>query len=210
MSPVLRVGLTGGIGSGKSTVCRLFTDLGVPVIDADEIAHYLTSPGQPALQLIQKSFGTGLCTDSGKLDRSRMRDLVFNDVAARTKLENILHPLIYAEIDRRVKLLDHPYCIICIPLLVEKHARDKVDRTLVIDAPEDQQIERAGNRDNTNRANIINIMRAQTTRANRLAVAEDIIHNDRGMDYLQKQVNKLHEYYNKIAVDYGNMAKPDN
>jgi len=206
MPPVLRVGLTGGIGSGKSTVCNLFAGMGVPVIDADEIAHHLTAPGQPALQQILETFGTDMFTTSGDLDRSRLRNLIFNDEIARTRLENILHPLIYAEIDTRVGLLNHPYCIISIPLLIEKHMTEKVDRILVIDISEKLQISRAVNRDHTDRENIIRIMRTQCTRANRLAVADDIIHNDGDLVLLQKQVYTLNEYYIKIAPAGGVVA----
>ena len=201
MQPVLRVGLTGGIGSGKSTVCRIFSNIDVPVIDADEIARELTSPAQPALQLIIEAFGARVLTDSKELNRPYLRELIFNDVTARTKLENILHPLIYKEIESRIKLLDHPYCIICIPLLIEKHARDKVDRVLVIDAPEEQQILRACKRDLVDRKDILRIMQTQTTRARRLAEADDIIHNDGDMTSLHRQIIKLHATYNKMAED---------
>lgn len=201
MRPVLRVGLTGGIGSGKSTVCRLFSDIGVPVIDADEIAHQLTGPGQPAQRLIAGAFGPRVLTDTDELNRLYLRDLVFSDQTARNKLENILHPLIFGEIDRRIKLLDHPYCIICIPLLIEKHAQNKVDRVLVIDTPEEQQFLRACERDNTDRKNILKIMQTQTTRARRLAEADDIIHNDSDLGSLKMQVITLHETYNKISRD---------
>ena len=201
MQPVLRVGLTGGIGSGKSTVCRIFSNIDVPVIDADEIARELTSPAQPALQLIIEAFGARVLTDSKELNRPYLRDLIFNDVTARTKLENILHPLIYKEIESRIKLLDHPYCIICIPLLIEKHARDKVDRVLVIDAPEEKQILRACKRDLVDRKDILRIMQTQTTRARRLAEADDIIHNDGDMTSLHRQIIKLHATYNKMAED---------
>ena len=207
MHHVLRVGLTGGIGSGKSTVCRMLAAAGVPVIDADEISHYLTGQGKRGLLLIMESFGPDVITEAGDLDRARLRNLVFNDAAARTRLENILHPLIYAEIDNRVSLLNHPYCVICIPLLVEKHLTDMVDRILVIDAPEEQQILRAVNRDHADREDIIRIMQAQTTRANRLDAADDIIHNDGDLVSLQRQVDVLIEYYNKIAAD-PSMAGP--
>jgi dephospho-CoA kinase len=210
MQPVLRVGLTGGIGSGKSTVCRIFTDLGVPVIDADEIARQLTGPDQPALRLIAEAFGANALTASGELNRGYLRSMVFNDDTARTRLEDILHPLIYKEIERRIKLLDHPYCIICIPLLIEKHPQNKVDRVLVIDAPEEQQILRACKRDHTDRINIIRIMRAQTTRANRLAEADDIIHNDGDMASLQSQIIMLHSAYNKIASGRNSLDTPGN
>lgn len=209
MQPVLRVGLTGGIGSGKSTVCRMFTEIGVPVIDADEIAHQLTRAAQPALRLIVEAFGPKVIT-GGELNRAYLRNLVVNDDSAKTKLENILHPLIYREIESRTSLLDHPYCIICIPLLIEKHARDKVDRVLVVDAPEEQQILRACKRDHTDRNNIMKIMQIQTTRARRLAEADDIIHNDGDMASLQRQVITLNAAYNKMAADKQVLDTSDN
>jgi len=210
MQPVLRVGLTGGIGSGKSTVCRLFADIGVPVIDADEIAHHLTGRDQPALQLIVKAFGANVLTDSEELNRAYLRDLVFTNVSARTRLENILHPLIYEEIERKISLLNHPYCIICIPLLIENQAQDKVDRVLVIDTPEEQQILRACERDQTDKKDILRIMQTQTTRAMRLAEADDIIHNDGDMSSLQMQVIMLDTAYNKMASEKNRRDIPGN
>src|SRR3990172_3284989 len=210
MQPVLRVGLTGGIGSGKSTVCNIFTNIGVPVIDADEIARQLAGPAQPALRLIVEAFGANVFTDSGELNRAYLRNLVFNDDAARTRLENILHPLVYKEIESRIRELNFPYCIICIPLLLEKHAQDKVDRVLVIDATEEQQILRACKRDQADRENIMRIMQAQTTRANRLAEANDIIHNDGNMASLRRQVINLHAAYNKMAADKHGLNTPVN
>lgn len=210
MQPFLRVGLTGGIGSGKSTVCRLFTEIGVPVIDADEIAHMLTGPAQPALRLITEALGTSVLTDTGKLNRAYLRDLVFNDNDARTRLEDILHPLVYEEIESRISLLASPYCIICIPLLIENHAQGKVDRVLVIDAAEEQQILRACKRDHTHRKNIMGIMQTQTTRARRLAEADDIIHNDGDMASLRGQIIILHAAYNKMAADKHSLNAPVN
>ena len=188
----------------------MFTDMDVPVIDADEVARQLTGPDQPALRLIAEAFGASSLTASGELNREYLRSLVFNDDTARTRLENILHPLIYKEIKSRTRLLDHPYCIICIPLLIEKHAQDKVDRVLVIDAPEEQQILRACKRDHTDRINIMRIMQAQTTRANRLAEADDIIHNDGDMASLQRQVIVLHSAYNKMASGRSGLDTPGN
>ncbi|MGH8120950.1 MAG: dephospho-CoA kinase, partial [Gammaproteobacteria bacterium] len=183
-----------------STVCKMFADARVPVIDADEIAHYLTGRGKPGLHLILESFGPDVITDTGDLDRPRLRNLIFNDDIARTRLDNILHPLIYEEIDNRVKLLNHHYCIICIPLLIEKQVVGRVGRILVVDATEEQQILRSVSRDQTDKENILRIMRSQTTRANRLAAADDIIHNDGDLASLQRQVTRLNEYYNKISA----------
>jgi dephospho-CoA kinase len=200
MCQVLKVGLTGGIGSGKSTVCKLFADLGVPVIDADEIGYQVVKPGRPGLRMITKVFGDEVLTESGELDRSRLRIQVFNNDAARKALENILHPLIFQEIDAKVGSLKHHYCIICIPLLVETHSINKVDRVLVIDLTEEQQILRASLRDQTGSEEITKIMRTQASRTDRLAVADDIIHNDDDLTSLSNQVYLWHEYYNKMSA----------
>ena len=210
MQPVLRVGLTGGIGSGKSTACNIFTNIGVPVIDADEIARQLTGPAQPVLRLIAETFGAKVLTESGELNRAYLRNLVFNDDTARTKLENILHPLVYKEIECRIRLLDYPYCIISIPLLIEKHAQNKVDRVLVIDTTEENQIVRASQRDHTDIKNIMLIMQTQATRAHRLADADDIIHNDGDLISLRRQIGILHAAYNKMASDKQDLVTPVN
>lgn len=201
MNTTLRIGLTGGIGSGKSTVCKHFADLGVPIIDADQIAHELVHPGQPALQSIIETFGQEILTDEGKLHRQRLRELVFRDPYSRRKLETILHSLIYAEIDNQLTKITYPYCVICIPLLIETHAMDKVDRVLVIDVTEPLQILRACQRDNIDVEDIKRIIRAQATRDMRLNAADDIIHNDGKLASLYKQIKELHECYLRIAAD---------
>jgi len=202
MNPTLRVGLTGGIGSGKSSVCKLFADLGVPIIDADQIAHELVRPGQPALQAIIETFGEEIVTDyKGNLDRKRLRELIFRDSDSRKKLENILHPLVYDEIEDQLTKITSPYCIICIPLLIETRAINKVDRVLVIDIPEALQIQRACQRDNMDIEDIQKIIRAQTSRDIRLNAADDIIRNDGNLTSLHKQVKDLHKCYTKTAAD---------
>ncbi len=202
MNSTLRVGLTGGIGSGKSTVCKLFADFGVPIIDADQIAHDLVHPGQPALQTITETFREKIVTDyKGNLDRKRLRELIFLDSDSRKKLETILHPLIYDEMENQLTKIINPYCIMCIPLLIETRAMNKVDRVLVIDIPETLQIQRACQRDNMNIQDIQKIIRAQTSRDIRLNAADDIIRNDGDLTFLHKQVKDLHEYYTKTAAD---------
>jgi dephospho-CoA kinase len=198
MGNILRIGLTGGIGSGKSTACMIFAELGVPVIDADEIAHRLSAKGQPAYFAITRLFDDKIIRTDGELDRAKLRKIVFEDDDARHKVEGILHPLIYNEIDKQVSQLENNYCIICIPLLIETGATGKVDRILVIDATEEQQILRASKRDNINYKIIINIIRAQASRRDRLSIAHDIIYNDGDIESLRCQIHKLNEKY-KIA-----------
>ena len=198
MGNILRIGLTGGIGSGKSTACGIFTGLGVPVIDADQIAHELSVKGQFAYEQIIKLFDDNIIRPDGELERGLIRKIIFEDDTARHKLEGILHPLIYNEIDRRVSLLDHDYCIISIPLLIETGAMNRVDRVLVIDVPVEQQILRASARDGMNEDMIASIINAQATRNKRLSIADDTIYNDGDTESLKEQIYKLNEKYKKL------------
>ena len=198
MENLLRIGLTGGIGSGKSTACRIFSDLGVPVIDADQIAHKLTAKGQPAYQAILLTFGHEVIRSDGELDRSKIREIIFDDNTARLKLEGILHPLIYNEIDKQISRIDHGYCIICIPLLIETGATDKVDRILVIDASVEQQIKRASARDGMDQNTIKKVINTQVDRNERLKIADDIINNDGDMESLKKQILDLDGIYKSM------------
>ena len=199
MENLLRIGLTGGIGSGKSTACRIFSDLGVPVIDADQIAHELSAKGQPAHLDIILAFGDKVIRSDGELDRSKIREIIFNDDDARLKLEGILHPLIYNEIDKQVSKLDHDYCIICIPLLIESGATNKVDRILVIDTPVEQQIKRTVARDGMDQNMITRIINTQVTRNERLSIADDIISNDGDIESLKKQIIDLNDRYKNLS-----------
>lgn len=198
MENLLRIGLTGGIGSGKSTACRIFSDLGVPVIDADQIAHKLTAKGQPAYQAILLAFGHEVIRSDGELDRNKIREIIFNDDTARLKLEGILHPLIYNEIDKQISRIDQGYCIICIPLLIETGATDKVNRILVIDASVEQQIKRASARDGMDQNTITKIINTQVPRNERLKIADDIINNDGDMESLKKQIVDLDGIYKSM------------
>ncbi len=198
MENLLRIGLTGGIGSGKSTACRIFSDLGVPVIDADQIAHKLTAKGQPAYQAILLAFGHEVIRSDGELDRNKIREIIFDDDTARLKLEGILHPLIYNEIDKQISRIDHGYCIICIPLLIETGATDKVDRILVIDASVEQQIKRASARDGMDQNTIKKVINTQVDRNERLKIADDIINNDGDMESLKKQILDLDGIYKSM------------
>lgn len=195
---VLKIGLTGGIGSGKSTVCKIFSEFGVPVIDADIIAHSLVRPGMPALEEIAKTFGKELISNDGTLDRKKIRDQIFANDTERKKLENILHPAVYKEISVQVENINSKYCIISIPLLIETDASDTVDRILVIDVPRELQLQRASNRDKTNKSDIKLIIDSQISREDRLAAADDIVNNDGNIENLHRQISGLHEYYSDI------------
>lgn len=196
---MLKIGLTGGIGSGKSTVTQLFSELKVPIIDADTIAHQLVEPGKPAIDEIARQFGKKILTDQGALDRKRLREIVFSDPEQKETLEKILHPLVFLEIESQIKRLSYPYCILSIPLLLETHMEHFVDRILVIDCPVDIQFERVKNRDQLNDAVIKSIITSQATREQRLEAADDIIDNSNDTQALAEQVKKLHNQYISLA-----------
>jgi dephospho-CoA kinase len=195
----LRIGLTGGIGSGKSTVARLFADLGVAVIDADEIAHRLMSPGGAAVSAILREFGAELAADGG-IDRRRLGRIVFDQPRQRQRLEALLHPLIRSQMERTAQEAPTPYCVLVIPLLVEASQRDLVDRVLVVDTDEETQIARVRARDRREAAEIRAILAAQAGRTQRLAVADDVINNRGDLLELRRQVEALHQRYLALAA----------
>lgn len=201
MSRPLRVGLTGGIGSGKSTVKNYFDELGAPTIDADEISHRLTRPGEEAFNDIVELFGEGCLDETGRLRRRYLRELVFSDPALRKKLESIIHPRVRAAIRDFVDRAAGAYCVICIPLLLETGAQESLDRVLVVDAPEELQLERAGRRDGAAARQVADIMKAQLGRAERLCAADDVIVNDGDLENLRAQVRRLHERYRDAAPE---------
>jgi len=196
---MLRIGLTGGIACGKSTVARIFSELGAPVIDADTIAYRLVEKGQPALALIQSEFGNAILNPDGTLNRSVLRETVFSDPVQKQKLEAILHPLVYKTIQLESEQLHAPYCIISIPLLFETGRTDFVDRILVVDCPVQTQIERVGKRDNLSLERIRSIIDSQVSRAFRRAMADDLIENLETDDRLAEQVKKLHNLYLSLS-----------
>jgi len=192
--------LTGGIGSGKSSVARLFEAHGVAVIDADALAHELTSPGGAALPAIRAAFGREVVDERGALDRERMRRRAFGDPAARKRLEAILHPMIRDESERRRAAATSAYVILMIPLLVESgDPRRRCDRVLVVDCPEAEQVRRVMLRSNLARPEVAAIMSAQASRAERLAHADDVIDNGGDPSGLPQQVEALHARYLALA-----------
>ena len=195
------VGLTGGIGSGKSAVAERFGKLGVAVIDSDEIAHELTRPGGPAIGPIRRAFGAGVIGADGALDRTKMRRLAFGDPAAKKKLEAILHPLIREESARRSERADSAYAILVVPLLVEGGIdRSRYARVLVVDCTEAQQVERAMRRSGLSESEVRDILAAQATREQRLVFADDVIDNSGAPEALERQVSRLHEKYLTLAA----------
>jgi dephospho-CoA kinase len=190
------VGLTGGIGSGKSAAAAEFGRLGATVVDTDAIAHELTEAGGPAIPEVQRLFGPEVIGGSGAMDRGKMRARVFADPAARKALEALLHPLIREESQRRIAAGQGPYVVHVVPLLIESpDYRSRVDRVLVIDAPEELQVERVRLRSGLSEAEVRAIVAAQTTRAQRLAAADDVIENRGTIDALRKQVAAFHRKY---------------
>ena len=195
------VGLTGGIGSGKSTVSAIFESLGIPVIDADNLAHQLVEPGQPALEEIRNTFGEGCIMPDGRLDRAFIRQRVFSNGSEKQKLEAILHPRIRNRILAWIAAMDSPYCIVVIPLLLEAGQTDLVDRILVVDTIENEQLKRVAARDRLTHNVILAIMDTQADRETRLAAADDIIENSSDLASLESQVKALHSYYLEISHD---------
>lgn len=196
------IGLTGGIGSGKSTVTHLFEQHGIGIIDADQIAHRISEPGQSGYQAITALFGANILQPNGQIDRRRLRDMVFNDELERQRLETELHPMIRREMMHQAKLASSPYCILSIPLLTESNNFDGIDRILVIDCPEATQIERACMRDQTSTEQIKHILEAQNSREERLSYADDVIMNDGDMAQLEAEVDALHNLYLTLAATH--------
>jgi len=198
---IFTVVLTGGIASGKTAASDHFARLGVPVIDTDVIAHEIVEPGQPALQRITAEFGPDFIDAEGRLDRRRMRHAIFADTELKTRLESILHPLIVAEALRRISQAKARYCIVVVPLYAEGGRWSWVDRVLVVDVPEPVQIERAMQRDGSDREHATAILDAQSSRRNRLAMADDVIDNSGSLRSLQEQVETLHHKYLRMAAN---------
>lgn len=191
----LRIGLTGGIASGKSTVADLFADKGVPVIDTDVIAREVVQPGQPALAEIEREFGPDILDPEGRLRRRRLRDLVFRDDNRRKTLEAILHPRIREEADRRAAAAGGVYQVIVVPLLAESPMKASMDRILVVDCSEETQLARLLRRDAESEEQARRMIEAQASREERLAIADDVVDNDGSLEDTARQVEKLHRKY---------------
>ena len=196
---VLRIGLTGGIASGKSVVADFFADLGVPIIDTDQIARDVVEPGQPALAEIVSEFGADLLTAAGRLDRSALRERIFEHPAQRRRLESILHPVIRRRTLEMAESAGGPYQVIVVPLLIESGFIDLVDRVLVVDCPESMQRERLTARDDENPERVERILAAQIDRGERLKAADDVIDNGGGLEATKDQVSALHQGYIRQA-----------
>jgi dephospho-CoA kinase len=201
MALVFTVGLTGGIGSGKTTVAESFASNGASVVDTDKISHLLTGPNQPALAEIARNFGPQFLASDGSLDRIRMRNLVFADPSARKNLEEILHPMIREETVRQIQNAIAPYVIVVVPLLIESDSYKKtMNRILVVDCEPETQIRRVTERSGLNREEVLSIIKTQVSRERRLSEANDIIYNEGTIESLLAQVKALHIQYLRFAT----------
>ncbi|WP_150051375.1 MULTISPECIES: dephospho-CoA kinase [Methylomonas] len=196
---MLRVGLTGGIGSGKSYVCRLFAQLGATVIDADLVARELVKPGRPLLNSLVQLFGEGIILPNGELDRLQLRNIVFSDHSRRKALDAIMHPAIYQQIESELGSFQCGYYIIALPLLLETRHLASIDRILVVDCSEELQVLRVVKRDNVEPEQVRAIMAVQTSRQLRLQAADDVIENSGDESLLADRVKKLHQFYLALA-----------
>lgn len=204
---MFRVALTGGIASGKSTVADIFRKLGVPVIDLDQVARDVVTPDSTGLKQLQQNFGDEIIDDHGALRRDRLRKRIFADAAARTTVNSILHPLILAETEKRLHELRAPYAIVEIPLLAETEMASRYQRVLVVDLPEDLQVERLVKRDRLTETDARAALRAQATRDARLALATEVILNTGSLETLENQVETLHKQYLMDAKRFASAAK---
>jgi dephospho-CoA kinase len=204
MAPRLRIGLTGGIASGKSTVSQRFAELGVPVIDADVASRGVVEPGKPGLAQVVQRFGPTVLDAQGRLDRRALRALIFNDADSRRALDAMLHPLIRAEMEREAAAAQGAYVVMAIPLLIEGgNARTRVDRVLVVDVDETLQIQRVQARDGSSVDEARAILASQASRAARLAEADDVLLNSGSVADLRQAVDRLHEQYLHLAKIQG-------
>ena len=198
--PRFSIGLTGGIGSGKSAVADLLAARGAAIVDTDQIAHALTAPHGAAMAQIAQTFGDGFLTPEGALNRAAMREKVFSDPAARRQLESILHPLIAEQTRAQAQTAEGDYLVFVVPLLVESGRwKDRVDRVLVVDCSEALQLERVMRRNQLSAEQVKRIMASQASRAQRLAAADDVIVNEQPLEALAGQVERLHQRYRSLA-----------
>ena len=199
LNHALKVGLTGGIGSGKTTVSDLFAELKVPIIDADRISRDSVKKGQPAYDKILELFGRDVIDNNGELRRDYLRSVVFSNADLKKQLESVIHPEVRRRTLESLANVHHPYCIISVPLLIESGLQHTVDRILVVDVPEQVQVSRACARDSVSPEEIMKIIRSQVSREERLQQADDIISNEGDINHLKSQVVKLNEKYLKLS-----------
>ncbi|MCI8903582.1 MAG: dephospho-CoA kinase [Enterobacter sp.] len=202
------VALTGGIGSGKSTVADAFSRLGITIIDADIIARQVVEPGTPALKAIEDHFGQSILTADGTLNRRQLRERIFSDASEKRWLNALLHPIIHQETQRQIAAADSPYVVWVVPLLVENQLQKRADRVLVVDVSPETQIQRTMTRDHVSREHAEQILAAQATRAQRLAVADDVINNNGAPDAIASDVARLHAQYLTFAAQAVAQEKP--
>lgn len=196
---MLIIGLTGGLGSGKSSVAALFGKYDIPVLDADLIARELVDVGKPAYHAILEHFGKDICQPNQQINRSKLRDTIFSNPAKRRWLEALLHPLVKDELAAQLQTLTAPYCIVMIPLLIETLPYPYLDRILVVDVNPEQQMLRTMARDQLSREKIDEIINTQVSREKRLTYADDVIHNDGSFEMLATQVQYLHKFYLELS-----------
>ncbi|MFZ6655503.1 dephospho-CoA kinase [Undibacterium sp. TJN19] len=200
MTATFSLGLTGGIGSGKTTIANIFGELGATLIDTDLIAHQLTLPGGVAIAAIQAQFGSSFLTMDGAMNRVAMRELVFSDPVQKSRLESILHPLIRQETERAASIASGDYPIFVVPLLVESgNWKTRVSRILVVDCDEEVQIQRVMSRNDLSRQQVVAIMQNQVSRQQRLAAADDVIVNEGSIAEIREAVTALHRHYLSLA-----------
>lgn len=197
---MLKIGLTGGIASGKSTAAKLFANKGITVIDADQIARDIVTKGTPAYQKIVMHFGENILSNDQNINRSALRELIFQNASEKNWLEQLLHPIIRDEMNAQALQAQPPYCLLMIPLLTAKDSSIPLDRILVVDCDPTLQIQRAMQRDNNDKAKIQAIIDSQISREQRLAFADDIIINNKDLSHLQSRVDELHDYYTSMCV----------
>lgn len=204
---MLRVALSGGIASGKSSAAAMFRDLGVPVIDTDQIARDLVLPGEPALDALVASFGMRILDENGHLDRTRLRDRIFSDDHARERVNAILHPMILADLHKRLNEINAAYVVVEVPLLAETALAREFDRVLIIDVPEAVQLQRLRQRDGTSPDQAKAALAAQATREERLAIATEVIENTGTLDALRVAVSAQHHQYVAAAKRFASTPK---
>ena len=201
MPPVLTIALTGGIGSGKTSIASIFKSLGVPIIDSDTISKEIILPGKPCFKDIVNEFGKEILTNKGTIDRYKLRDIIFNNNKARIKLENITHPIIFKNIDIQTSLINYPYCLVIVPLLIETKSVKYFDKVLLVDTFKNIQFERVSKRDSMSPTLLKKIIKIQATRSERLKYADDIIENNNEIGNLNEYINILHKKYLTLSKE---------